>query len=109
LLRASGYAGFSVDAVAERTGIAKTTIYRRWPSKAGLVAAAIAPLAPPSGDAKAILDDTASVLALLSGPDAEALDVIRAVVAPRLLLLRDLLGNEAADEKIGALLTRLLF
>src|SRR4051812_3134733 len=37
-IEAHGYAGLSVDAVAERAGVAKTTVYRRWPSKAWLVA-----------------------------------------------------------------------
>jgi len=42
LLRTIGYRDFTVDAVTERTGIAKTTIYRRWPTKAALVGAALA-------------------------------------------------------------------
>ncbi|WP_410790184.1 TetR/AcrR family transcriptional regulator [Kribbella sp. C-35] len=40
-MRARGYDGMSVDRVAERAGVAKTTIYRRWPSKAELVIAMI--------------------------------------------------------------------
>jgi AcrR family transcriptional regulator len=41
---AQGYAGFSVEAVALRAGVNKTTIYRRWPAKADLVGAALASL-----------------------------------------------------------------
>jgi AcrR family transcriptional regulator len=37
-----GYAGLRVDEVAARSGVNKTTIYRRWPTKADLVAAAVA-------------------------------------------------------------------
>ncbi|SDX54269.1 DNA-binding transcriptional regulator, AcrR family [Amycolatopsis xylanica] len=40
-LAAHGYAALTVDAVAERSGIHKTTIYRRWGSAEGLVAAAL--------------------------------------------------------------------
>ena len=36
-----GYAGFSIEAVALRAGVNKTTIYRRWPAKADLVGAAL--------------------------------------------------------------------
>ena len=41
LLTQVGYAGLRVDDVAQRTGIAKSTIYRRWPSKPAMVAAAV--------------------------------------------------------------------
>jgi AcrR family transcriptional regulator len=36
-----GYARLRVDDVATRSGVNKTTIYRRWPEKAGLVCAAL--------------------------------------------------------------------
>lgn len=36
-----GYAGLSVEAVALRARVNKTTIYRRWPAKADLVGAAL--------------------------------------------------------------------
>lgn len=36
-----GYAGFSMDEVATRAGVNKTTVYRRWPTKADLVGAAL--------------------------------------------------------------------
>ena len=34
-----GYAAFSVEEAAKRAGVNKTTVYRRWPSKADLLAA----------------------------------------------------------------------
>lgn len=40
-LAAVGYAALSVEAIAARVGIAKTTVYRRYPTKAALVHAAI--------------------------------------------------------------------
>jgi AcrR family transcriptional regulator len=48
-----GYGGLSVEAVAAGSGVAKTTIYRRWPTKRDLVIAALAveaPFAPPPAD-----------------------------------------------------------
>lgn len=41
LLVESGYAEVSMDRVASRAGVGKQTLYRRWPSKAPLVAEAI--------------------------------------------------------------------
>ena len=42
LLTERGIGGLSVEAVAARAGVAKTTIYRRWPAKEDLVLAAVA-------------------------------------------------------------------
>jgi AcrR family transcriptional regulator len=117
LLRDRGYREFTVDAISERTGIAKTTVYRRFPSKGALVAAAIAPMhaRTDTDDVTQVLRETATVLRLLSSPEGEAIDVIRAVVEPRRGRLVELLksdGTEDADLRadllIGALLTRLL-
>jgi AcrR family transcriptional regulator len=40
-LAESGYRAFRMDAVSASAGVNKTTIYRRWPSKASLVGAAV--------------------------------------------------------------------
>ena len=40
-LAKSGYRGFRMDGVSASAGVNKTTIYRRWPDKALLVAAAV--------------------------------------------------------------------
>lgn len=117
LLRDRGYREFTVDAISERTGIAKTTVYRRFPSKGALVAAAIAPMhaRTDTDDVTQVLRETACVLKLLSSPEGEAIDVIRAVVQPRRARVVELLKNDGtedaelrADLLIGALLTRLL-
>ncbi|MHC3818213.1 TetR/AcrR family transcriptional regulator [Streptomyces sp. DT9] len=42
LLLGHGYDRFSVDEVAVRAGVAKTTLYRRWPTKDHLVVAVVA-------------------------------------------------------------------
>ncbi|TDB75203.1 TetR/AcrR family transcriptional regulator [Micromonospora sp. KC723] len=39
LLAAEGYAGLTIEGVARRSGVNKTTVYRWWPSKPALVAA----------------------------------------------------------------------
>ncbi|MEC3973740.1 TetR/AcrR family transcriptional regulator [Amycolatopsis sp. H20-H5] len=41
LLAERGFLSLTVDAVAERSGVHKTTVYRRWKSPDGLVAAAL--------------------------------------------------------------------
>jgi AcrR family transcriptional regulator len=40
-LAAAGYADLTVEAVAERAGVHRTTIYRRWPDKRSLVLGAL--------------------------------------------------------------------
>lgn len=101
MLREKGYRELTVDAVAERAGVAKTTVYRRWPSKGDLVAAAIAPLALPE-DAASLLRETAQ---LLEGVDD--VGVIRAIVQPRRRKLAAVIGDAArADEELGAVVLR---
>ena len=54
LLAEQGFLALSVEAIAARAGVAKTTIYRRWPNKDELVMDAVgcmhAPLAEPPGE-----------------------------------------------------------
>jgi AcrR family transcriptional regulator len=57
LLAERGYPGFSIDAIVARTGVAKTTIYRHWPSRGELLIAVIMQLdgdtpLPDSGSAR---------------------------------------------------------
>jgi AcrR family transcriptional regulator len=47
LLPARGYAALNVDEVAERAAVAKTTLYRRWPTKDHLVSALAGRAMPP--------------------------------------------------------------
>jgi len=42
----NGYAGMRVDEIAARSGVNKTTIYRRWPTKDDLVVAALHFISP---------------------------------------------------------------
>jgi AcrR family transcriptional regulator len=101
LLHETGYRDLTVDAVADRAGVAKTTVYRRWPTKGDLVAAALAPLALPD-DAKTLLRETAEVL-----EGVDDLGVIRAIVQPRRAKLAEITGDAArADEMLGAVVLR---
>jgi AcrR family transcriptional regulator len=50
LLSSRGYAGLTLDELAARSGVAKTTILRRWPSKAAVAAAGVEQLALQSVD-----------------------------------------------------------
>lgn len=50
LLGSRGYTGLTLDDLALRAGVAKTTILRRWPSKAAVAAAAVERLALQSVD-----------------------------------------------------------
>jgi len=50
LLGSRGYAGLTLDELAVRSSVAKSTILRRWPSKAAVVAAGVERLALQSVD-----------------------------------------------------------
>jgi AcrR family transcriptional regulator len=49
-LSRGGYNALSVEVVAERAGVNKTSVYRRWPTKAALVAAAMMATTPSTAD-----------------------------------------------------------
>src|SRR5688500_3394917 len=93
MLTAKGYRELTVAAVAERAGVAKTTVYRRWPSKGALVAAAIAPMPHRAASVEEWLRDTRRVLQMLAEADGEIVDVIRAVLEPRRPVLVELLAR----------------
>ncbi len=81
LFAEEGYAGISIEGVAARAGVAKATIYRRYPNKAQLVVAAVHTCAgmtdflPDTGDARA---DLTSMLAKL-------VDLLRGELGPVLV------------------------
>ena len=75
-----GYAGATVDAVAARAGVAKTTVYRRWPSKEALAVDALAAaLDLPPADPDGPVPDATLCRAVrrLANPGAQLLCAIR--------------------------------
>lgn len=55
-----GYAGLSIEDVARRAGVNKTTVYRRWPTRAALARAALLSLRddePPTPDTGSLRED----------------------------------------------------
>jgi AcrR family transcriptional regulator len=80
LLSEQGLAGVTVDAVARRSGVAKTTIYRHWPSREALLLDACAQMGPhfDTADAGSFPRDLRALVQrvveqLLSGPYAAIL------------------------------------
>jgi AcrR family transcriptional regulator len=125
LLRELGYRVLTVDAVAERAGVAKTTVYRRWPSKQALIAAALVPVVaarsePPAGggsldgDLARILHEVVAFLRLAGdvGNEPEMAEVMRGALTPDRARLTAVIKREAipgdpallADILLGALL-----
>jgi AcrR family transcriptional regulator len=71
LLFERGFGGASVDEISRRSGVAKTTIYRHWPSRAELLRDACSTISTPQGvpdngkleiDAKELMTNLARML-----------------------------------------------
>jgi AcrR family transcriptional regulator len=84
LLGEKGYSGLTVAAVIEDAGVSSATLYRRWPTKQDLVAAAVATMVPEpantdtgslAGDITAFLQHVASSIAARQEGIADALSI----------------------------------
>ena len=112
MLRAVGYRELSLDEVARRAGTAKSSIYRRWPSKAALAAEIVrrevpAPQIMNEGDAARAFEALMSgplggVVASLIGEAQESVET-RAIVIDLLAPYR-----QAGDDLLGGILFRRL-
>lgn len=84
-LAAAGYARLSVEAVAARAGVNRTTIYRRWPTKPDLVRAALLTInaeRPPPPDTGSIRGDVVEILGRSLGAQSPRnLGLMRALMA----------------------------
>jgi AcrR family transcriptional regulator len=121
MLAEGGYAGFRLDALATGADVAKTTILRRWPSKAAVTAAAVERLAlqtvdlPESGtlrgDLHALLTSAVTVftngngrfvprLIRESGHHPEIADLLQTVIHTRRLAYRRVLARAIARHEL---------
>jgi AcrR family transcriptional regulator len=104
MLRAGGYRELSLDEVARRAGTAKSSIYRRWPSKAALAAETVRREVPaPDGDLGAAFEALMSgamggVVASLIGEAQESAET-RSIVLELLAPYR-----AAGDDALGPIL-----
>lgn len=92
-----GYGALSIEAVAARAGVAKTTIYRRWPTRAELTRQALsAELAarPPVADTGNLLDDLT----------ASTLENVKRLATPRGLALVRVVYAEGGDPELAELI-----
>jgi AcrR family transcriptional regulator len=97
-----GYAGLRVEDVAARAGVNKTTIYRRWPTRADLVIAALTalsgpPVAAETGRLEADLHATFMAATTLRST-AVGRGVVRALIAER--------GDPEVDQVVSVIRER---
>ena len=99
VLGQQGYAGVRIDDIAARAAVNKTTIYRRWPTRADLVIAALTSLAVPpkavqtgrlEADLRAMFMTATTLRATPAGRG-----VVRALIAER--------GDPEVDRVVGEL------
>ncbi|MFG2527060.1 TetR/AcrR family transcriptional regulator [Streptomyces sp. NPDC048516] len=110
LLAEKGYEGLTIEGVAQRSGVNKTTLYRWWPSKGALLGAALIgarqlELTPPDtgsleGDLEALLSTMATLLTARPASDI-AIAVLGAVTHSRELAshVKDFFADRIAREQ----------
>jgi AcrR family transcriptional regulator len=101
VLAERGVAGFSVDAVVERSGVAKTTIYRHWPSAHHLLVdtAATDEGAMPTPNTGALRSDLVEIVSTMTSK------VDQAGMRSRIL---DLLAASGRDPQLEAVRDEML-
>lgn len=122
VLAAVGYGGLTMAAVIARSGVSSATLYRRWPTKQELVAAALASLHPAvvdvdtgtlEGDITAFVKSVAQsmtpqrdelrqdvAVALSANPDFRAA-INEKFVVPRVLVLGHVLDRARTRGELG--------
>jgi AcrR family transcriptional regulator len=102
VLGREGYGGLRIESVADESGVNKTTIYRRWPTRADLVIAALVRLAEPpiaqeTGRLECDLCATFMTATTLRATSAGR-GVVRALIAER--------GDPEVDRVVAAIRER---
>jgi AcrR family transcriptional regulator len=102
-----GYDRLSMDDVASRAGVGKAAIYRRWPSKAAVVADAIAhwrrrmgPVEPP--DTGSLRGDIEAVVAVVPDFNDTELDTIQVIVGVATAAMHNPVLAAALDDLVLA-------
>lgn len=98
LLTKEGFAGVTVDAVSERSGVAKTTIYRHWPSRSALLIAACSQLG-----CRFKVPDTGSLRDDLIGMGIQIAEQLR--VGPWAAALPSVIDAAERDSELAELLS----
>lgn len=102
LFEEQGYGAATIEAIAARSGVAKTTIYRSWPSRAAVMVDVVVEMAttlvpPPRGG-----DPIRAMAAELRG-------IASAVNGPMGRLLTSLLGDAQVEPQVRSVLIERLF
>ncbi|GAA1823548.1 TetR/AcrR family transcriptional regulator [Agromyces salentinus] len=107
LCRETGFAGLTIEAIAERAGVSKKTIYRWWPSKGAVLleavfdaAASIAPHGDTGDLARDMTAQMMGVVALLTPQDASPVAAI-IVEAQRDAAIADALREQVIEPNIA--------
>jgi AcrR family transcriptional regulator len=89
LLAERGYAGLTMDALVERTGVSKTTMYKHWPSRTQLIAATVRRLV-----AAPAIPDTGSVRGDLIAMTLDSLDAYKGPRWPGIASVMEAAGHD---------------
>lgn len=110
LLAEKGYEGLTIEGVAQRSGVNKTTIYRWWPSKGALLGAALVgarqlELTPPdtgslAGDLEGLLGTITTLLTVRPASDIAVSVLGAATHSPELAAhIKDFFADRIAREQ----------
>ncbi|GAA2308878.1 TetR/AcrR family transcriptional regulator [Streptomyces caniferus] len=111
LLAEKGYEGLTIEGVAQRSGVNKTTIYRWWPSKGALLGAALVgarqlELTPPdtgslAGDLEDLLGTITTLLTVRPASDIAVSVLGAATHSPELAAhIKDFFADRIAREQV---------